>query len=210
MNFGQAIELAKKRSDCGSANVDAIVQIVQATKDVPGDIVEAGCYQCGMTIAFAASAIEYDNKTGTYDGHVWLAPPRLVYAFSMFGEDPYENNPYHNFEEVSFDEIKEACSPFSNIKFVKGKHEDTVPKMEEPKQISILYMDSDFYSSHVVCLRTFLPRMSPGGYILFHDWAFTEVQQAIKEELEPHRDKFDYWDRLPGESQNIGLIRLSK
>lgn len=199
MNFEEAIKLGKSRSDCSSSNLDTVSEIIIRDKNILGNIAELGSYRCGNTISMAASALQ-TNPTN----------PKVVYAFDMFGGVPYDTpQPFDHFGNVDFEEISLVCNQFPNIILVKGPHEKTVPNFES-EPLSLIYLDSDYYSSHKVCLEHLWPMLSPGGSIIFHDWAFEEVQQAINEYFEDKRDQCEYFGRLTGESQNLGLIRKNR
>jgi hypothetical protein len=165
LNLQEAIALGKSRSDCEPKNIDTLVRIVNETETIPGDIVECGSYRCGATIAMAAAN-----------------PDKWVFAFDVFGGLPYGESQagFDNFAKNNINEILEAIRPFENIILIRGRHEETVPDCKL-KSISLLFMDSDFYESHAVCLSHFWPLLSSGGVIVFHDWSFPGVQKAVAE-----------------------------
>lgn len=166
MNFDDAIALAKSRSDCEPKNIDTLVRVVRELVNLTGSIVECGSYRCGTTIAMAAAD-----------------PLRTVFAFDTFGGLPYGDGVgFQNFANTSFGEILEVTSRCPRITLVQGKHEDTVPVFPLTK-ICLLFMDSDHYSSHQVCLKHFWPQLCSGGYVIFHDPSFEGVRKAIAETI---------------------------
>jgi len=165
MNFEDAIALAKSRSDCEPKNIDTLVRIAKETAHIHGSIAECGSYRCGSTIALAVAN-----------------PKKKVFAFDLFGGLPYGEVGFENFKDADFKEIWAATGPFTNIILVSGKHEDTVPDFAF-NNWSMIFMDSDYYESHKVCLSTFWPKLSSGGYVVFHDPTFEGVQKAIKETI---------------------------
>jgi O-methyltransferase len=196
--FDNAVVVGKSRSDCGPENIDTLVKIIRESVNIPGDIAEMGSYKGGATIAMAAAALYYLSF-----------PVKRVYAFDLFGGLPYGEFQvgFEYLADTDFEEIKEAFKPYSNIVTVKGTHEVTVPNWES-RPLSLIFMDSDFYSSHMVCLKYLWPMLSPGGSIVFHDWRLDEVKQAVKEFFDiRERRKCDYLDCFLSESQNMGLIR---
>ena len=171
MTFENALQLAKSRSDCEARYIDKLVELVRSVGDVSGEIVECGSYKCGATIALAAAD-----------------PNKKVYALDTFGGLPYGESQqgFENFANTDFYEIVYTTSEFPNIRLIQGRHEETVPRLAPLiGPVSFLFMDSDFYSSHQVCLTTFWPQISPKGIIVFHDWTFSSVQQAIHETIQP-------------------------
>jgi hypothetical protein len=166
MNFEDAIVLAKSRSDCEPKNIDTLVRVVRETASLAGNIAECGSYRCGATIALAAAD-----------------PLKSVYAFDLFGGLPYGTVGFENFADSDFTEIEQTVAPFSII-LVRGKHEETVPEFAEPVfKWSMIFMDSDHYSSHQVCLSTLWPNLCSGGYVVFHDPSFEGVERAIRETI---------------------------
>lgn len=165
----------KSRADTAPAQLDLLLEFVTATEEIPGDIVEVGSWKCGCSIAMAAST------------------NRKVYAYDLFGGLPYgSGHGYENFDGTSYYEIRTATAPYPNLQLVRGLHELTIPK--HPKSpISLIYLDSDHYSSHHVTLKQLAPLVSPGGMIVFHDWTFPEVQKAVKAVL--NLGDYESWNR---------------
>lgn len=172
MRFEDAVALGKSRSDCSSASIDALVRQVKTLADqkVAGCIVELGSYKCGATICLAAATAQYDEV------------PRTVYGFDLFGGLPYGENQegFQNFADADFEEIQAAVASFPNIELVRGLHEETIPVFAK-QTIALLFLDSDFYESHRVCLEHLWPLVSEGGAAIFHDWSFPGVQRAVAE-----------------------------
>ena len=173
MTRDEGVAFGKNRADTYSIQIDEILKIVDRTIDVPGVIIEAGSYKCGVSICMAAAN-----------------PLKSVFAFDLFGTEsglPYgEGVGYETFAQVDLDEVTQATAQFPNLTLVVGKHEDKIPAWAEtPTPISLIYLDSDHYSSHKVVLDTLWPLLNCGGALIFHDFGFTAVQQAVKECLDP-------------------------
>lgn len=169
MTQAMAIAFGKQRSDCARENIETLVVLIARLRasEIPGDIVECGAYRCGATIAMAAAA-----------------PDRTVWAFDLFGLDPaYAAGPDGMFAHVAdgnLEEIAAATRPFPNIRLVQGRHETRIPELQTP--IALLFLDSDFYDSHRVCLSHLWPQVSVGGLAVFHDPGFEEVWRALDEQ----------------------------
>jgi hypothetical protein len=197
VNFEEALALGKARSDCAPENLDSLVGLIAQLDDrsVPGDIAECGSYRCGATIAMAAAS-----------------PKRTVWAFDLFGgAPPYPANRIAGFAHVAngvLEEVAAATQPFPNIWLVPGLHESRVPHFH--RSLALVFMDSDFYETHLVCLRHLWPLLSPGGVIVFHDAGFAEVQTAIENARLPDSQGMplgvSQMRPVPG-SPNMGMIR---
>jgi len=166
----QGVAYGKGRSDCAPEQIDLLLSLIEETQDVEGDIVEVGSWRCGASIAMAAAV-----------------PEREVYAFDLFGGLPYGNGQgFENFGDTSYVEIKIAASAYKNLHLVRGHHEHTVPHFAIGQMpLSLIFMDSDHYSSHKVSLENLVPLLSSGGMIVFHDWTFASVQRAVLEVINP-------------------------
>jgi len=174
VNFYEALDLAKSRSDCHPYNIDYLMGAVSHVTYIRGDIVEIGSYKCGASIAMAASVLYHQRTPGPVE--------KKVYAFDTFGGLPYDEAVgFENFANTDWEEIKETVKPFE-IVLVRGKHEDTIPTFP-PRPLSLIFMDSDHYSSHKVALTHLWPMLSHEGIVVFHDWAFPGVQKAIAETI---------------------------
>lgn len=182
----QSIEL---RSDAHAEELDLIIQMVEETRGVPGDIFEIGSWKCGTSGVMAAKA-----------------PDRLVYAFDMFGGMPpgIKGPPWDFFDGTTWEEIVATAANFPNMRLVRGPHEETVPAFAYFKRpISLMLMDSDHYASHKISLEWLAPLVSREGVIMFHDWMFDEVQRAVSEEINPEE-----WKILTGcDTQRMGFLR---
>ena len=141
-------------------------ELMAETASVPGDVVEAGCYRCGTTAILAEEAA----KRG-----------KVVYAFDLWGGLPYgeEQTAFREFGDVEFEEVRRYISQWPNVELVRGRHEETVPAWEK-RPLSLAFIDSDFGSSHDVCLAHFLPVLSPGGAVVFDDPAIGEVAASMR------------------------------
>jgi len=87
------------------------------------------------------------------------------------------------------------------------------------RQIAVLRVDADMYSSTMDVLRALYPRVSPGGIVIIDDWAVWEAQRAaldFRESIGLHggaawrapivllSDRQGAWWRKPGrDSDNL-------
>ena len=71
----------------------------------------------------------------------------------------------------------------NNIKFVKGPVEQTLLKEENlPKKISVLRLDTDFYSSTKIELKVLYPRLINGGILIIDDYGYWQgARKAVDE-----------------------------
>lgn len=176
------------RSDANEGQLNLLIEMLHEIREVSGDILEIGSWKCG-TSGFIANC----------------CPNRTVYAFDLFGGLPYgEGVGCEWFGDTDWEEIRATAAHFPNLRLVRGMHEETIPKFAESAgPIALIWMDSDHYPSHKVALKHLCQLLVPGGLIIFHDFRFMEVQQAISEEL-----NVDDWKILDGvETHDMGILR---
>jgi len=182
----QSIQL---QSDATQEQLDFIFEMLREIRHVPGDIVEIGSWKCGTSGIIAATL-----------------PNRTVWAFDLFGGMPYgmQGPPFNYFADTNWEDIQRNALNFPNLQLVRGAHEETVPEFaKRAGEIALLYMDSDHYSSHKVSLECLSPLVSREGLILFHDWRFAEVQQAVNEVIVPSE-----WKIMDGRDMHgMGALR---
>lgn len=160
VRFNGLLGYGVARSICSKDNLQTLTNMIHQTKNVPGDIVEIGSYQCGGTIVMAATA-EHITK-----------PIKQVFAFDTFSAMPdvskFDEHKAGNFGDMDFEEISKAVAVLPNITLVRGVHEETIPAFP-PRPLAFVFMDSDLYVSHLVALQHLWPMISTGGIIMFHD-----------------------------------------
>jgi hypothetical protein len=67
----------------------------------------------------------------------------------------------------------------------------------------MVFMDSDWYESHVVGITHLWPMLVDEGIVVFHDWLFNDVRRAIKDTIDPAACSF--FGQLP--HSNMGMIQ---
>ena len=146
--------------------------IASALRQVPGDILEVGVWR-GGTGVILASAVKND-------------PARIVYLADTFegvvkaGEhDPsYIGGEHADTSEQTVRVLIERCS-LSNTQLLKGIFpEETSIRVRGP--IAMLHCDVDVYESARGVVEWVLPRLSPGGVIVFDDYGFSGCEGVTR------------------------------
>lgn len=181
------------QSACSQSNLDLLCEASRLASDVPGDIVELGSYKGASAIALAMAN-----------------PHKRIFACDLFGGNPYpERSQFVHLANVNFCEVFEAVSRHPNISLVKGLHEETVPHLPV-KQVSFLFMDSDWYESHVIGLENLAPKIPTGGIIAFHDWSFPMIRLAALESLDEKWDWLGDQFAYKPDTQGMAFLRRVK
>ncbi len=164
---------------------------------ITGDVVECGVWKGGsmMLCALALKALgETQRQIYMYDTYTGMSEPTGK-DINLKGEraiDRWRKSQRKDHNEWLFaplEEVKEAMYstgyPNENIFFVKGKVEDTIPKII-PREIALLRLDTDWYESTYHELLHLFPRLSPNGVLILDDYghhkgAREAVDKYIKE-----------------------------
>jgi O-methyltransferase len=149
--------------------VQALLSKLDATLGVPGDIIECGCFLCGTTILMA----RHLRQRGC---------DKRIYACDTFrGFDPGEFARERRQGTVSGDgdftendlqyvrrKITRLGGP-EQITLVEGLFQDTLAALPGP--FAFAFIDCDLHDSMLYAARTIWPRLSPGGCLVFDDYA---------------------------------------
>ncbi len=150
--------------------------------DIPGSIVECGCFQGGETMTFAQLSAIYEPYNHT----------RKIISFDTFLGFPDTVNKDHNdkreyssgdlcvFEGME-DEITESIHLFdqnrplshiSKIELIKGDATKTIPQYIKDNPhlvVSMVYFDFDIYEPTFIGLKVLIERMPKGAVIAFDE-----------------------------------------
>jgi O-methyltransferase len=148
-------------------------------ESLPGDIVECGVWRGGSMMAAALTLIEEGE----------LRTLRLFDTFSGMtapGEKDGDTNDLQSGAlAVGVEEVSRNLSltgyPRDHIRMVAGPVEETLPS-QEPNQIAVLRLDTDWYASTLHELRHLYPRLSVGGVLIVDDYGhWRGARQAVDE-----------------------------
>ena len=186
-------------------------------QNVPGDMVECGVARGGSILVMAMTLVNMqavDRRLWLYDTFEGMPEP-TEYDLGRYGTNAIKKYHKHLEGNVSkwinhpIEEVKSVIAkseyPASNIRFIKGKVEDTLQK-ETPEQIAMLRLDTDFYESTKVEMDILYPKVSPGGLILLDDYyKWQGSKKAVDEFIETNKICI-FWSRIDSNSA-IGVKR---
>jgi O-methyltransferase len=193
-----------------SRGIDHIVQ-----QRIPGDIVECGVWRGGSMLLVArklARLKDTGRKLYLFDTFEGMSEPGSedVSAVDntsakdlMNAQDKMAGDNvwcYSSLDEVK-DNLSKANYPPENIRFIKGKVEDTLP---EPSigQIALLRLDTDWYESTKHELETLYEKIVPGGILIIDDYGHWSGSQKAVDEFIASRQlsillqRIDYTGRM--------------
>lgn len=197
-----------------AALCEAVRYVVRA--QVPGALVECGVWRGGSALAVLRTLLELD----VHDRDVWLydtfdampAPTERdvdVHGVAastyhaQYAADPTTLDPAYDY--LPLEQVRalllDTGYPPDRLHLVAGLVELTVPS-QAPELISLLRLDTDYYSSTRHELRHLAPRLSPGGVLLVDDYGHWRGSRDAVDEWQaglPHPlllQRIDYTARL--------------
>jgi len=155
----------------GKLELKEILRLLSSIDHVPGDIAECGVFH-GETLKVLAMA----------------KPSRTAFGFDTFSGLPAEawseGEPHSvgDFSNTSFEKVYASLKHLPNARLIQGLFPDSARHIDT--RFAFVYLDLDFHRSTRDAVQWFLPRMSPGGIIVFddYDWPYCPgVKHAIEE-----------------------------
>lgn len=146
--------------------------------DIPGDIIEFGVWRGGSSMLVALTLLKMNHtarKIYLYDTYEGMTEP-TERDFNVFGVPAKKSMPDFKDERAApLEAVKKNMFstgyPQDKIIFVKGRVEDTIPKIL-PERIALVRLDTDLYESEYHELCNAFPRLSPQGVIILDNYGF--------------------------------------
>jgi O-methyltransferase len=112
-----------------------------------------------------------------------IAPERRLYLFDTFEGFPAEDLPPGaedtRFRDTSQAAVRKRVGYSPNVILRPGYVPGTLAGLEE-EPFAFVLLDLDLYEPTVASLEFFYPRLSPGGYLVMHDYNNPESEWACK------------------------------
>jgi O-methyltransferase len=139
-------------------------------EQIPGAFAEVGVWR-GETSAFLHR----------------LAPDRRLYLFDTFSGFPEQDLPPGvsdtRFRDTSQSAVRRSVGPSPNVLLRIGYVPATLAGLED-EAFAFVLLDLDLRDPTRASLEFFYPRLSPGGYLITHDYNNTESNWACKRALD--------------------------
>jgi O-methyltransferase len=168
---------------------------------IPGVIAECGVWKGGSMMAAALTLIDEgdtDRELYLLDTFEGMSDPTELDKSSDGISAEVQLAAYPKGDGLwcysSLDEVKANLSlteyPAERLHYIKGKIEDTIPE-NNPPQIAILRLDTDWYESTRHELEHLFPLLVPGGFLIIDDYGHWEgARKAVDEFLETQTKKY--------------------
>jgi hypothetical protein len=172
----------------------ALVRAVEyvARRDVPGAIVECGVWRGGSMMAAALTLLRLgvtDRDLYLFDTFSGMTEPtaddRMPSGEPASVELARSQADSNIWAIASLEDVRSAVLgvgyPEERIHFVEGPVEETLPA-GAPELISLLRLDTDWYSSTKHELVHLYPRLADAGVLILDDYGFWEgARKAVDE-----------------------------
>jgi O-methyltransferase len=133
-----------------------LLERLQFTKDIKGDVIEVGVYEGGALLHMAKLALAWEKKITGYDTFLGLPPPEAIDlhkegSFKNQGKDRLSNE----FKKQNLD-----------VELVAGLY----PQTGINNKVSFCHLDVDLYRSTLDSLKYLSRVMNPGGLVVVDDY----------------------------------------
>ena len=156
--------------------------------DIPGGVVEMGCYTGTTSLFIQRLLVTTDKrKFHVYDSFEGL-PEKSIKDQSPAGTQ-FETGSLIATKLQFINNFKKAGLPLPSIH--KAWFKDLSPTLL-PTPVAFAFLDSDFYDSILTSLRLVWPRLSPGATVVvddYHNEALPGAKRAVDEWLQHHKYK---------------------
>ena len=165
----------------------AILQALETTRDIPGDVCEFGVAH-GATSALIANEIaEGPSVLHLFDSFVGLPAPtekdHLLHDMINLGSmAAYEGKIAYPIDLVET-RLKEIAFSPERIVIHAGFFEDTIRDENLPTSVRFAFLDFDLYASTKLVLEWITPHTATGALVIVHDYGYfsSGVQTAVHE-----------------------------
>lgn len=140
-----------------------------------GDMAELGVYRGGTSVMIASAC-----------------PHKTLHAFDTFTGIPNAAEGVDGHRVGDFSDVGGVPSILAscpNIEVHEGLFPDTAP-IDPALRFCFAHFDGDTYASCVAFIDYFVPRMTPGGFLVFDDFEWPQcrgVERAVGERFEEDR-----------------------
>lgn len=179
-------EIYERCKDYTMTSVERMYALYKAVEYVtahriPGDIVECGAWRGGSIMLCALvlkNCNDMNRKLYLYDTYAGMSEPGDG-DVDFYGESARQKWQKRQAGDInqwcyaSLEEVRQNVFsigyPREKFIFVKGRVEDTIPKLV-PDSIALLRLDTDWYASTYHELRYLFPRLTAHGVVILDDY----------------------------------------
>jgi len=165
-----------------------------ARNAIPGDFVECGVFLggCAMFVALLRDAL------GLHDRHLYLYDTYCGFPEGAADAIRGTPQPGHRIERFYTDvqeHLATVCDGGRGITMIEGPVEETLRSFDVPA-VSLLRLDTDFYSSTAAELSAIYPHLSAGGVLIVDDYGLYDGARRATDEYLATLDRVPSLNRI--------------
>ena len=145
-----------------------------------------------------------------------LMPARTLWLFDTFegfdardlAHERHGGSDGFQFDDTSLDAVLRHVGASGNVRACKGRFPETAAHVPDDERFALVHLDADLLKPTADALAFFYPRMSPGGFIVLHDYgsgAWPGIAQAADAFF---KDKPEGIVRIPDKSGTAVVRRV--
>ena len=157
--------------------------------DVPGDLIEAGCWRGGVAILMRGILAAHGVERPTGLGGGLLRRACRAPDEERYPADAGDQN--HTADELAVSarggprQLPRFGLLDERTRFLEGWFKDTLPGVRD-RTWSVVRLDGDLYESTMDGLVNLYPGLSVGGYLIIDDFAFDNCRAAVEDYRREH------------------------
>ena len=192
--------LVRYESGTPQQQIELLIQAINETKDLPGNIIECGSNRCGTTSILAKyiKSKKIMKKIYALDSFGGFIPEEIrkerELGFTNFGEKSYQ---YNKFEYVKKKIKKLKLS--DNVILKKGYFQETLPGINS--DFCMGFIDCDLGDSMNYSEEKIWPRIVNGEWLFFHDYGwegYQNVKPTVDNFVNKHHNEIKWHKLLNG------------
>jgi hypothetical protein len=172
-------------SAAGGANINILIELLERTANLNGDIAECGVWRGRTLIAMGLYLQQHGATTRIWGFDSFHGFDASIERDVKLGGAETHEKKVGGFSNTSYDLVQRKLNAFrlNNVRVEPGWFQVSLPRCQD-RTFRFVHLDCDIYESYRTCLAFFYPRVSPGGIILFDEYndpAWPGANQAVDE-----------------------------
>jgi hypothetical protein len=147
-----------------------------AKENILGDFAELGVYKGNTAFTLVQTARRLGRTAYLFD---------TFEGFSKSDLAGVDHGRAVEFEDTTLEAVRSFIGS-ANATFIKGYFPDSTIHVPNDARFGLVHIDCDLYAPFRAALEYFYPRMTPGGFLIMHDYSslvWEGVERAVDEFL---------------------------
>jgi len=186
-----AMDSIRYEQSLAPEELEALIAKLDGVLDIPGDVIECGCFLCGTTVHLARHLQARQPGKDLPAPRVAAGSPKRIYACDTFeGFDPVElscqrgKGDAANRRDYAENDLRyirrklRRLGVADRVTLVQGLFQKTLESLSGP--FCFAFIDCDLHDSMLYAARTVWPRLSAGGGCVFDDYTNDEYRGVTR------------------------------